>query len=178
MNTKFRLLISSIFNVLVFVFAVSLFTAFASSDGEPADTRNSFDLSKIDEAITKEFLKAWNYSHNGIDSVEGLVLIFRMLDGSYKAITLRPTNESTKRSFQWNPAAIALVHTHPTRLDPKPTTGDMQLGDRFGVPIFTITNWGMYMYDPHTKKTTKVQNNLDWLDAAKWRQTHQSILPK
>jgi hypothetical protein len=158
----------------VYVFAVTFFTAYASSDGEPAGTRSSFDLSKIDEAITKEFLKAWNYSHNGIDSVEGLVLIFRMLDGSYKAISLGPTNESTARRFQWDSAAIAVVHTHPTRFDPKPSTGDMQLSDRFGVPIFTITQSGMYMYDPHTKKTTKVQNNLDWLNASKWNRYSQS----
>ena len=43
--------------------------------------------------------------------------------------------------------------------DPKPSTQDMRVGDRFGVPIFTITRWGMFMYDPNTKRVTKIQQS-------------------
>jgi len=31
------------------------------------------------------------------------------------------------------------------------------------VPNFTLTRTGMYVYDPATKRTSKVFNGLDWL---------------
>jgi hypothetical protein len=178
MNTISRTLVIQIFTLFAFAFLGTCPTVSANSDGEPAETRTSFDLSKIDESITREFMKAWNHSHNGVDNVEALVFIFRNLDGSYWAISQGPTNETNKVRFKSDPAAIALVHTHPTNLDPKPSTEDMRVGDRFGVPIFTITRWGMFMYDPNTRRVTKIHHNLDWLDAAKWRQAHQSISSK
>jgi hypothetical protein len=174
MNTSSRALIT-LFSLLAFAFLGTCPTVSAYSEGESGGTSTSFDLSKIDESITREFVKAWNHSHNGVDNVESLVFIFRSLDGSYWAIAQGPTNETNKVRFKRDPAAIALVHTHPTNLDPKPSTEDMRVGDRFGVPIFTISRWGMFMYYPNTRRVTEIQHNLDWLDAAKWRQTHQSI---
>jgi hypothetical protein len=178
MNTISRALVIHIVNLLAFAFLGTCSTVSAYSDGETAGTRTSFDLSKIDESITKEFVKAWNNSHNGVDNVEALVFIFRNLDGSYWASAEGPTNENNKVRFKWNPDAIALVHTHPTSLDPKPSTEDRRVGDRFGVPIFTISRWGMFMYDPNTKRITKIQHNLDWSDASKWSQAYQSIPSK
>jgi hypothetical protein len=47
------------------------------------------------------------------------------------------------------------------------------VADRYGVPIFTITISGMYMYNPATKQTSKVLEGLDWLDPinlSRWAQ--------
>jgi len=177
MNTGSARLMIPVFNLLALV-AVGCPTAHTSSVPEAGITQVSFDFSKIDEGVTKEFMKAWNYSRNGIDNVEAVVLIFGKVDGSYFATALGQTNEINKVNFRPDPAAIAIAHTHPTNLDPKPSIEDMRVGDRFGVPIFTITRWGMFMYDPNTRRVTKIQHNLDWLDAAKWRQAHQSISSK
>ena len=65
---------------------------------------------------------------------------------------------------------IAVVHTHPNGVDPKPAGHDLRLADRFGVPVFTITQRGMYVYDPELKKTSMVQDGLDWLDSSRWNQ--------
>ena len=140
----------------------------ANQIDETAPTSSSIDLSKINQQVTTEFLKAWNSSHNGVDKVEAVVLIFSRADGSYFAAALAQTNESNKLRFKWDPAAIAIAHTHPTTLDPKPSIEDKRIADKLGVPIFTMSRWGMYMYDPVTKQIRKVQNNLDWLDPSRW----------
>jgi len=142
----------------------------ANQSDEAASTYSSIDLSKINQQVTTEFLKAWNSSHNGVHSVEAVVLIFCKLDGSYFAAALGQTNERNRLTFEWDPAAIAIAHTHPTNMDPKPSKEDTRIADRLGVPIFTMSRWGMYMYDPDTRKITKVRDNLDWLDASKWVQ--------
>jgi len=92
-----------------------------------------------------------------------------MKDGSYVGKTLGYTNEIRKFTFKWNPAAMAIVHTHPNGSDPKPADQDKRIANKYGVLNFTISIRGMYVYDPVTKKTSKVLNGLDWLD--------QSTLP-
>jgi len=174
MNTGYTRLTTYVFNLLALVAVVSNPTSCPGSVREPGRTQDAFDLSKIDYEITKEFLKAWNYCHNGIDNQEAVVLIFRKLDGSYFAKALGQTNETRKFRFQWDPAAIAIAHTHPTGIDPKPSIEDVRLSARLRVPIFTMTGSGMYMYDPGTKRTTKVQEQLDWLNPAKWTQDFHS----
>ena len=126
----------------------------------------SFDLSRIDESVVKEFHQAWRCAGGGTNNSEGMVLIFRKVDGSYMARAGECINEYLKFSFKWHPAAIAIVHTHPFNRDPRPTRNDEEIADKFRVPIFTITNSGMFMYDPVTKKTSKVMDKLDWLEAS------------
>ncbi|HJQ23355.1 MAG TPA: hypothetical protein VKA60_05525 [Blastocatellia bacterium] len=101
-------------------------------------------------------------------SIEAVVLIFKMADGAYRATSLGTTNQSKKFTFTWNPSAIAIVHTHPNACDAKPAYQDRDIADRFRVPMFTITSRGMFMYDPETKRVSKVQDSVDWLNPDKW----------
>jgi hypothetical protein len=123
-----------------------------------------FDLSRIDDGIVSHFVKAWRYAKSGTSDVEGLVLIFRKPDGSYVASLGRFTNEYKKVTFAWQPNAIAIVHTHPNDMPPEPNGNDFPVADKLRVPILTITNSGMFMYSPETRKITKVNNGLDWLE--------------
>jgi hypothetical protein len=143
------------------------FVPLAEAQNGPAK-KTKFDLSLIDSEIVKEFRQAWIWSDNGVGSIEGLVLIYRRSDGLYRAVAQKPTNESLGFTFGWSPDVIAIVHTHPNKSDPKPLGADLVIADRFRVPIFTITSRGMYMYDPSTKKTDRVKNDLEWLDPANW----------
>jgi hypothetical protein len=127
-----------------------------------------FAISKFDNEIVKAFEKAWERSGNGSSSFEGVVLVLRMADGSFSGRDMGATNEYRRFTFAWHPAAIAIVHTHPNAADPKPWGDDIVAADKYGVPIFTITNRGMYVYDPGTRKTSKVMKDLDWLDQANW----------
>ena len=178
MNTRSTFLMIPLLNLLAFTFVEAHQTASAIADSDPPETRSAFDLSKIDEGVVTEFEKAWRYAHFGRAYVEALVLIFKNSDGSYRARVLAPNNEFNRMTFKWDADAIAIVHTHPTRCGPRPTTTDTQVADRYRVPIFTITSDGMYMYDPQTKKITKVRDNLDWLKPSKWNRSTQSASVK
>ena len=140
----------------------------ADSGIEVARAPRRFELARITTDVVKEFEKAWTISNNGTSGKEGLVLLFQAFDGGYLARLQRKTNELRQVTFTWVPNAIAVVHTHPNRNDPKPSNNDIQLADRLKVPVVTITLQGMYVYDPATKRTTRVFDGLDWLDSSKW----------
>jgi hypothetical protein len=127
-------------------------------------------LSKMNKEVIRQFEIAWRRSCNGTLGTEGLVLIFRNPDGSYRAEEKGRTNQIRKFSFKWDPYAIAIVHTHPNDRDPQPHELDVQLADRLGVLMFTITLQGMFMYDPATKRITQVKKGLDWLEPSMWTQ--------
>ena len=131
-------------------------------------SRGSYVVCRIDERVVREFERAWDKSEHGILLHEALVLIFRMPDDSIRAVPGGHTNEVYRFTFEWNQAIIAIVHTHPNKSDPKPQAADLLIADRFGVPIFTITLGGMYLYDPVTREITKVQDGLDWLKPTSW----------
>jgi len=128
-----------------------------------------FTISKVDKKIVDAFSQAWRRAGNGSLPLEGVVLIQRMVDGSYSARELGSTNEHKKFTFRWLATTIAIVHTHPNSSDPKPQDEDLVVADKYGVPVFTITSRGAYVYDPSTKKISKVMSNLDWLDVSNWR---------
>jgi len=127
-----------------------------------------YAISTFDNGIVQAFAKAWQRSGNGASALEGVVLILRMADGGYSGREMGATNEHKRFTFRWHPATIAIVHTHPSDSDPRPHDEDIVAADKYGVPIFTITTRGMYVYDPNTKKTSIVMKNLDWLDPLNW----------
>lgn len=117
-----------------------------------------------DKQVIREFDRAWRLAHDGLGNQEGVVLIFRSDSGRYTAESPGFSNGYKRATFPWNPAALAIIHTHPNSCDPRPSEQDRRVADKYGVPIFTLTISGMYMYDPLTRKTHKVLNGLDWLD--------------
>ena len=127
-------------------------------------------LRKIDKGVIREFERAWRISGDGRYGQEGVVLIFSMEDGSYRGKSLGSTGEYQKATFNWNPAAVAIVHTHANGRDPRPSEQDQRVAKKYDVPIFTITTRGMYVYDPATRITGKVIDGLDWLNPYKWSQ--------
>jgi hypothetical protein len=136
----------------------------------PYGEKTSFIIAKIDGAVALVFQEAWHLSRNGTDGFEGLVLVYPMHNGSILARSQGKSNEQKHFAFRWPANTIAVVHTHPNGVDPKPTGDDLRLADRFGVPVFTITQRGMYVYDPDTKKISMVQEGLDWLESTIWNQ--------
>lgn len=131
-------------------------------------SRTAFAISTFDKPTVEDFGKAWRRSGNGSLPREAVVLILQMAGGGYSSREMGATNEHKRFTFSWHPATIAIVHTHPNTSDPRPQQEDILVADKYQVPIFTITNRGMYVYDPRTKKISKVMNNLDWLDISNW----------
>src|SRR2546428_977080 len=112
----------------------------------PARPSNAepFDLSRIDASAVDQFYLAWRCSEVGISDREALVLMFRKPDGSYLAAYQGCSNEPAKYRFAWRSGIIAIVHTHRNVDDPRPSSQDQSVADRFGVPIVTITRRGMF----------------------------------
>jgi hypothetical protein len=125
-----------------------------------------FVISTFDRKIVDEFAQAWMGAANGTSASESVVLILRMAGGGYGAKCLGRTNQHREFTFA-HPATAAIVHTHPNNADPRPQGEDINVADRYGVPIFTIARRGMFVYDPATKTTSKVKEGLDWLDPSK-----------
>jgi hypothetical protein len=76
---------------------------------------------------------------------------------------LPTTGERRQISFTLNPYCVGIFHTHPHSTDPKPSTGDRKVADRVKRLMFTISQKGIYRYDPfqktleHVRKDTKFQ---------------------
>lgn len=45
-------------------------------------------------------------------------------------------------------AAVAIAHTHPTRVDPKPSQQDAETARRLGVPVYTVSRSGIWKAMP------------------------------
>jgi hypothetical protein len=135
---------------------------------ETAKPLRTLDLSKFDTPLVNQFRNAWHVSKCGTSHSEGVVLIYRMFDGSYRGDFLGASNEFKQFTFNMNSAIIAIVHTHPNTSSPRPSPEDMTVADKYQVLMFTITLRGMFVYDPFTKKTRTVMDGVDWLVPAKW----------
>jgi len=125
-------------------------------------------MSRFDRGIVKAFREAWQRAAIGTLAIEAVVLILRNADGSCKATLPQPTNENRRLTFHWQPGTIAVVHTHPNSNSPRPSPADIEIAERFHVPMFTLTIKGMFLYDPATKVISMVQPGIDWMDEAKW----------
>ena len=148
--------------------------AVSRTHAEMVSKRNAdFVMSTFDKPIIDSFSTAWRRVGNGTLPEESVVLILRMANGGYSARDLGQTHEHKQFTFRWHPATIAIVHTHPNSSSPKPQEEDLVVADKYRVPIFTITSRGMFVYDPTTRKITKVMENLDWLEISKW---HKGIV--
>ena len=127
------------------------------------------------DPVVNEFQKAWLLSGNGFDKTEALVLLYRMRDGSISARSLGRSGQYRRFTFAWTSTIIAVVHTHPNGDDPRPLGEDLRSADKLGIPVFTITLRGMYVYDPDSKKISMVHAGLDWLDSTKWLKDRQAV---
>ena len=134
-----------------------------------------FVLSTFDRSVVGKFREAWHRVGNGALPTESVVLILRMRDGSFDTFMPSPTNEYKRFTFAWRPATIAIVHTHPNSSTATPEGGDLDLADKYKVPIFTLTSRGMFVYDPATRKTTRVLDGVEWGDDAAWQQLHARL---
>jgi len=148
----------------------------SSNSNRTREQSADYMLSKMNKEVILHFGTAWRRSGSGILAREGLVLIFRNPDGSYRAEEKGLTNQYRQFTFKWDSDAIAIVHTHPNDRNPQPREMDIQIADRRCVLMFTITRKGMFMYGPATKRITKVKDGLDWLEPSRWMQDSRLAL--
>ena len=164
---RFSYLLSLTLAAIIFASA-TMQDSLAKPKAEPVRAVIPFDLARINKEMAVEFEKAWHIAKCGTSDYEGVVLFYLMPDGSYKVKALNQSNEFKKFTFAWDDQIIAIFHTHPQNVDPRPSSEDMKVADKYKVLMFTLTIRGMYTYDPGTKKTSTVLYGLDWLNESKW----------
>ena len=127
-----------------------------------------FDTSRLDRIAIGVLQSAWRLAGSGTSNREEVVLIERKPDGSLGARLVPVRNTYRTATFAWNPRIEAVFHTHPNAGPAKPTTNDRLLADRHRVPIFTLTNRGIWGYDPATRKIEGLMPGPKWLELAAW----------
>ena len=155
---------------------LNVVTILAQANHQSISEPTASILRGIDKPVVNEFQKAWRLSEAGNERMEVLVLLYRMRDHSLLASLRGLSGDIGEFRFAWNPTIIAVVHTHTNGVDPRPSSTDCRLADRFKIPVFTMTRRGMFVYDPFTRKTVEVQVNLDWLDLSKWQAVGPSLV--
>jgi hypothetical protein len=131
---------------------LSVGEALAKAKARSYKTTTATVVARINEAIVEEFRKAWRVSGGGSGEIEGAVLLYQAADGSIFARSLGQTNQRRSFTIVCDPDVIAIVHTHPNKCNAPPEAADLDLADHLRIPVFTITNQGMYVYDPGTRK--------------------------
>jgi hypothetical protein len=134
----------------------------------PGISKADFILTRVDVNVVAEFKKAWRAAGGGADATEAVVLLYKQADGSLIAWFLPLTFEHKQFTFKWHPGIVGVVHTHPSSTGSRPQGEDLRIANKYNVPVFTITAGGMYMYDPDTRKISRVMTGLDWLEVSKW----------
>jgi hypothetical protein len=124
-------------------------------------------VSTFDANLVSEFQKSWKSVHNGKSTWESVILILRTVNG-FQARRLKMTFEHRKATFPWHPGIVAVIHTHPNDCPAKPQPDDIALAERHRIFMFTLTDRGMYVYDPTRRQTSKVMDALHWLDPKGW----------
>lgn len=114
---------------------------------------------------------SWMRSGNGTRVVEAGIVVTKT-DSDYGIVNLPNTNEAHKITFKWDLVpenAIALVHTHGNQMSARPSDGDKnlinsKLNADLKIPIYTLSNRGMYVYQRNAKDHEAVpgRENLDW----------------
>lgn len=171
-----RKLIVSMAICLSFSFSSAQAQSPASNGDRPLGSPSRFALSDIDEKMVKEFNGAWQQCVLGTRDTEAVVLVLRNPDGSIRAVSAGRSNKAYEFKFVWDPAIIAVFHTHPNNRPPQPAQQDILVARKFDVPIFTLSRRGMFQYDPVTDRITKVKNGIDWLDSSSWiKNTHLAV---
>ncbi|MCP5115231.1 MAG: hypothetical protein GY953_30735 [bacterium] len=140
--------------------------AAAPYNGRPS--RESFNIWKLDRGAVQTFRQAWETAGLGNRDLEALVLVMEDPTGGHEASYRGASRLYRAARFTWDPRTVAIFHTHPNRSTEKPSTRDRALADRMRVPIFTLTNRGLWGYDPATRKTSLVMDGIRWLYPKNW----------
>jgi len=144
-------------------------TVFALVGAMAASCAGAFDISMVGSDVVSRFREAWHISERGDSNREVVVQIVRQPDGAYAAeIATDPQGYQTV-TFEVRPEAVAIFHTHPNRCPAKPSPQDTRNSDQLQVPNFTLTNRGMWVYDPASKRTSLVMPFLSWLRPENWQ---------
>lgn len=134
-----------------------------------------------DEIIIKAMKKVWQGAALGTSNTERAFVVIIDKDGKMSVDIAPFTNQD--KQVTWKPKVpsggkiTAIFHTHPNSGGEHPSTpensmrgkeaSDTKTADSLGIPIYVISGRGLTMYDPATKKSTKLRNGTEWQKSCK-----------
>ena len=148
---------------LTALLACQLFGTLA--DGNPLAP---FDMSGVNNGIVEALRRAWYLAEHGDSNGEAGVVIVEEPDGGYSANVQFDPARSRQVYFRVTPSVVAILHTHPNNSLQQPSRQDRSNSDLLQIPTFTLTNRGLWVYSPKTRKTNLVMPLLSWLDPKNW----------
>jgi hypothetical protein len=116
-----------------------------------------------DARVVNAMHRAWIQT---LSCAKGTEAGFRLdeTDGGFSVIYQPFTNQFMTERMEILPGiTTAIFHVHPPDADPRPSIGDMRIANRYGLRIYTMHRSGLYVYDPATGQTSKLQELLSWL---------------
>jgi hypothetical protein len=119
---------------------------------------------QVDGAVVAELRRAWIVAHAGAAPTEEVVILTPAPGGGFEAKLQPHSNLHGSSRFLLPPDAAAIFHTHPDSVLPQPSRDDRRLADRTGIPVFTLSSRGLFVYDPATGRISKLEGRLDWLE--------------
>ena len=102
---------------------------------------------------------------------EGAAWLLRITQPpSYRLIGYKRGGASHVNIGTAPPGVVAQLHTHPTKLDPRPSTrdsdggkGDWGAAVKLRLPVYVLSIWAIWKVMPNEKEATIVQVAKDWL---------------
>jgi len=83
----------------------------------------------------------------GLSNGEAGASVYRDASGRYHCHTITSSIAGGAVDIRLHPDAIAILHTHPLRTQPSPSSIDAALAKRLGIPVYTLQPEGVFRVD-------------------------------
>ena len=159
------------------IFLQTLVVFLLSTDGVDRNAFAPFDLRRINAEVVDAMRQAWKLAEYGKSSREAGVVVVLEQDGRYSAKVHFSPDSLLQVRMSVPPGTVALFHTHPNSVGYSPSPQDRKNADRLQIPSFTMTDRGLWAYNPTTGKTTEVLPMRSWLEHRNWGPQAHSATP-
>lgn len=132
----------------------------AQGRGEPGESRPAPRL--LESTLRAPAYRLWEAAGFGAEKSERAAWVVE--DAAREARWLAWPNARGYLRARWEgpipPSVVAIVHTHPAIVDPKPSEQDVETARRLGVPVYTVSRSGIWKAVP--------EGSVVRVDDARW----------
>jgi hypothetical protein len=161
------------------ILILSILSTLSAQRSETSDAKlNSNNLNVKNCQIMTQFYEIWNESNFGREPnrEERAVWIKQNDDGKYEFVKWGMAIE--RQEITWHGVIpekiVAIAHTHPQKVDPRPSKEDGLVAERLKVPVYTISRKGIWKVT--TQKTIVQEAGLKWYkDVTVCKDTDQEL---
>lgn len=153
---------------LLTLLVVGLVLAWAAVAGADTDSPVKRSAVSNEQTLSEQLRRAWLAVERGHASREAAVLIVAGEQGGWRAVPVLDQAGFQSIRLEIPPRTVAILHTHPNSTSGEPSPADRRNSDLLGIPNFTLTDRGVWRYDPRTRRSERVMYKLSWLEHGSW----------